>query len=83
MYLFDPYINRRPSTTAEMILKRKQLGESGAGAQEMYDFTGMFHWCPGKNMEDCILVRSCPFSTSDLNYRLGDIAQMPFKVRNV
>lgn len=26
--------------------------------QEMkYDSTGMFHWCPARSIEDCILVR--------------------------
>jgi hypothetical protein len=26
--------------------------------QEMkYDSTGMFHWCPARALEDCILVR--------------------------
>ena len=24
-----------------------------------YDSTGMFHWCPARSLEDCILV-SCP-----------------------
>lgn len=24
-----------------------------------YDSTGMFHWGPAKNLEDCILVRIC------------------------
>lgn len=24
-----------------------------------YDSTGMFHWGPAKNLEDCLLVMSC------------------------
>jgi potassium large conductance calcium-activated channel subfamily M alpha member 1 len=30
-----------------------------------YDSTGMFHWSPAKNLEDCILVSQKSFSQTD------------------
>ena len=42
---------------AEMYLKNKTPGINGKD-KDMFDFTGMFHWNPGRKMEQCLVVSS-------------------------
>ena len=43
---------------------KKERDEKSSAPEQRFDPTGMFHWCPAKNIEECIIVRIfySPFS---------------------